>query len=491
MPELSKVALQVDSNQSFPNNNNGYITPAILRSYNTNVIDSTVNQIQYTADSGSWNSKIDGINVQTASFQAKFNTIGSQSGSWITESETGSFARTNSTNTFTGNQIVIGDVSASFFSGDGSGLYNVPGAQPLTDLNAFTASQDTKNITLATYTGSIDTKFTTIGSASGSWINTGLNTFTQSQDTKNSTLSTYTASVDTKFSTIGSQSGSWDNTSLNFFTQSQDTKNSTLATYTGSVDTKFTTIGVSTASLNSFTSSQDTKNSTLATYTGSVDTKFTAIGNTTASLNAFTSSQNTKNSTLATYTGSVDTKFTTLSSSTASLNTYTASLITAFTASGTNITVNGITTLKSNLIVTGSTTLSGDANIIGNTFISGTLNISGSTIISGSARGIVLTQTIASTTASFDFSTANFFELTLVSGSNTSVIANNIKPGQTINVLVQQPAIGTGTISFGTQFKFPEASAYTASASSNAIDILTFITYNTGSVYSVGINKFV
>jgi hypothetical protein len=282
MPELSKVALQVDSNQSFPNNNNGYITPAILRSYNTNVIDSTVNQIQYTADSGSWNSKIDGINVQTASFQAKFNTIGSQSGSWITESETGSFARTNIDNNFTTNQTIAGTISASYFSGDGGGLTNLPGQTSLTPLNDFTASQNTKDSTLAVYTGSVDTKFTTIGSSTAS-----LNAFTSSEVTKNITLGTYTASVDTKFST--------------------------LATYTASVDTKFSTLG---------------------TYTASVDTKFTTIG-------SYTQSQDTKNSTLATYTGSVDTKFTTLGSYTASLNVYTQSLNTAFTVSGTSVTFNG------------------------------------------------------------------------------------------------------------------------------------------------------
>ena len=48
MSELSKQALKVDNNQSFPNNNNGAITPAILRSFNEDMIDSTVNQTIYT-----------------------------------------------------------------------------------------------------------------------------------------------------------------------------------------------------------------------------------------------------------------------------------------------------------------------------------------------------------------------------------------------------------------------------------------------------------
>ena len=255
MSELSKVALQVDSNQSFPNNNNGYITPAILRSYNTNVIDSTVNQIQYTADSGSWNSKIGVLNGQT-----------------------GSYATTGS-NTFRGNQIITGSVTASFFKGDGSALTNVNAITP--SLNAFTASQDEKNLTLATYTGSVDEKFTTIG------------TYTSSQDTKNVTLAAYTGSNDTKWTTLATYTASFSSSDAEFnaYTQSQNTKNSTLATYTGSNDTKWNTLGSTTASLNTFTSSQESKDITLGTYTSSIDTK---------------------NSTLAVYTASVDTKFTTI-----------------------------------------------------------------------------------------------------------------------------------------------------------------------------------
>ena len=47
------------------------------------------------------------------------------------------------------------------------------------------------------------------GGGTGSADLSALNAFTSSQNTKNSTLATYTASVDTKFATIGSQSGSW------------------------------------------------------------------------------------------------------------------------------------------------------------------------------------------------------------------------------------------------------------------------------------------
>ena len=47
MSAISKQALAVDNNQSFPTNNAGAITPTILRNFNTNMIDSNVNQTEY------------------------------------------------------------------------------------------------------------------------------------------------------------------------------------------------------------------------------------------------------------------------------------------------------------------------------------------------------------------------------------------------------------------------------------------------------------
>jgi hypothetical protein len=139
------------------------------------------------------------------------------------------------TASFSGNTLTFTKGDSSTF---GVLLPDVSGSD-ISALNAFTQSQDTKN--------------TAVGYSTSS-----LNSFTSSQESKNSTLSTYTASVDTKFSTIGTQSGSWENiplTSLNAFTQS--------------VDSKFVAVGESTASLNAYTQSNDTKWSTLGGQTGS------------------------------------------------------------------------------------------------------------------------------------------------------------------------------------------------------------------------------
>lgn len=70
MAEITKQALIVENNQSFPNNNTGYITPQKLRDFNTNMIDSTANQTIFANASGSWNVSINALNAYTAAFSA-------------------------------------------------------------------------------------------------------------------------------------------------------------------------------------------------------------------------------------------------------------------------------------------------------------------------------------------------------------------------------------------------------------------------------------
>jgi hypothetical protein len=262
----------------------------------------------------------------------------------------------------------------------------------ITNLNAFTASQIDKNATLATYTGSVNSRLSNLEIASASAISRldqlstdsgSQNTRITTLETKATTLGTYTASVDTKFTSIGASTSS-------------------LNTYTASADNKFSAIQASTASLNVYTQSNDSVNTTqnnrltaletatgsnsvvsqsiylINNYTGSaflsqsvVNGRLTALEIASSSLEFFTSSQNTKNSTLATYTGSIDTKWSNLAvytgsidtkfgaiqSSTSSLNLFTSSILTALTASGVNITANGSLTVKGDLIIQGSSSV--------------------------------------------------------------------------------------------------------------------------------------
>ena len=94
---LTKQQLEALNNNSFPNNNAGAITPAILRDYNDATIANTVNQDVYTTDSASFNTRIEAI---TASV-----TI-----------NTGSFATTGS-NTFVGAQTITGSHGKLVYDG--------------------------------------------------------------------------------------------------------------------------------------------------------------------------------------------------------------------------------------------------------------------------------------------------------------------------------------------------------------------------------------
>jgi len=115
----------------------------------------------------------------------------------------------------------------------------------------------------------------------------------------------------------------------------------------------------------------------------------------------------------------------------------------------------------------------------------------GNSQITGSLRGQVSALSIASTTASLNMSTNNFFSLTLVNGANTNINPTNINPGQTVNILVTQGSAGTGTVSFPSIVKQVTGSLYTGSAVANAIDIVTMITFDASTVYVSSIRTLV
>ena len=58
MPQLTKNQLESQNQSSFPNNTSNFITPQALREFNTDMIQSTVNQTIYTADSASFSQRI-------------------------------------------------------------------------------------------------------------------------------------------------------------------------------------------------------------------------------------------------------------------------------------------------------------------------------------------------------------------------------------------------------------------------------------------------
>jgi hypothetical protein len=118
----------------------------------------------------------------------------------------------------------------------------------------------------------------------------------------------------------------------------------------------------------------------------------------------------------------------------------------------------------------------------------GTGTPSASLHVSGAILNYPITLPTASGTASMDCSKSNFFNLTL-SGSYTLFLsASNIQPGQTINLRVIQPAT-SGSLNYGSQFKFAGGIPYSASATSSTVDIISFISFDTTTLYGSAIKN--
>lgn len=121
--------------------------------------------------------------------------------------------------------------------------------------------------------------------------------------------------------------------------------------------------------------------------------------------------------------------------------------------------------------------------------------------LSGSASGLEVTGstitslpvdlTISSLTASMDCSTGNFFNVTLVNGVDTHIDASNIQAGTTYNLKVTQGGAGTGTISFSGEFAFPTGSTYTGSAVASAVDIVSAVAFDNSNLYANQVENLV
>jgi len=126
----------------------------------------------------------------------------------------------------------------------------------------------------------------------------------------------------------------------------------------------------------------------------------------------------------------------------------------------------------------------GGAQVTGSLSLSCSIVSNSSThIFSGSIRSRVVTLPVVSSTASLNLGLGNFFSLTLPSSSKTFLNVTNILPGQTANIRIIQPAV-SGSLSYGTQFKFPGGISYVVSSTGSAEDILTVIAFDRSKVYA-------
>jgi hypothetical protein len=446
MAELSKQALQVANNTDFPNNSTGYITPAILRSFNSDLIDSTVNQAVYTSNSSSWNSSITNLNAFTSSQQPQFISL----------------------NAFTASQLLI---NSGYNSATQSLDISITGLQSQTaQLSAFTSSIN--EIRDGGVLQGYSTRFYFGGLVSASIVPNVNGAIASidilSDDSKLSTSSfnAYTASnaaSQSVFSASVSTSITSLSSSLNAFTQSQTSWNTTanasiqeLLNLSSSLSGGYATQGELDQSSSVLQSNIDTKlnTSSFNAYTQSIVTVGYA---TTSSLNGYTASADSRLNNLETTSAS-------LLIETANLELFSASTITR---------LNGLSSFTASYATTGS-----------NVFI-------GNQTITGSVYGNVVSANIVSNTASLDLSLGNFFTLNLVSGSTTHLTATNIQRGQTINLLVTQSTPASGSLVYSSIFKFPGGGNYIPTSLSGSKDILTFITFDNTTIYAAAINNLI
>jgi hypothetical protein len=148
---------------------------------------------------------------------------------------------------------------------------------------------------------------------------------------------------------------------------------------------------------------------------------------------------------------------------------------------------SGIIKLDDDVAISGSLTVTGSLSIT-----AGFSNITITDLtVSGSVNGNVNALSISSNTASLDCSTANFFTLTLVSGSNTYINPTNVSAGLTLNLQLIQPSVGFGTISWNTSIaKFENAAPFQATQNADVKDVVTLISFDGSTLQATGIKNF-
>ena len=143
-------------------------------------------------------------------------------------------------------------------------------------------------------------------------------------------------------------------------------------------------------------------------------------------------------------------------------------------------------------VITGSLTVIGDSIITGSLTLSGSANpeltVIGNTILTGSLQGNVNALSISSNTASLNLDNGNFFTLQLVSGSNTFINPSNIKPGQTINMLLS--TTGSATVTFPTTVKQAGSFPYIPTPTTSK-DIITLVSFDGTNLYLSNIKNLI
>jgi hypothetical protein len=214
-------------------------------------------------------------------------------------------------------------------------------------------------------------------------------------------------------------------------------------------------------------------------------TPFTTLSNTTLNNTIILASGN--GSVKALHSGStwflnnVSGSFTGSLNGTASFATTTATALTATSASF--ATTAALATTASYALGGNFVGLGTNNTFTGTQTYNNTVTYTAATVYSSSVAAKV-NELAQGLSHDIDLSTGNMFALTLQTGSN-SITVSNIQKGVSGIIQLKQPASGYASVSFSSAFDFPSGSAFTGSVGSNAIDIVSFVSFDGGSLKTI------
>ena len=272
MSELSKNQLTTENNNSFPNNNTGYITPTLLRTFNQNMIDSLVDEQTYTTDSGSFNARINALDpsgsaqalIALEQATASLNAYTQSQNSFNSSATASIVALQNWSSSLDATYATDAQLSASVSALSSSVTVTTNG------LSSSIGILDSEVNALQQFSSSLDTTFATDAqlSASASTLQNNINSLSQSvavtdlaQSQSIAALQQFSSSLDSTFATDAQLSASastlqnnintkLDSASFNTYTQSNDAKVNSLISETGSYAT-LTELNLSSSTLQS------------------------------------------------------------------------------------------------------------------------------------------------------------------------------------------------------------------------------------------------
>ena len=425
MAEISKQALKVDNNQSFPNNNNGAITPAILRAFNVNMIDSMVDELGYNVDSGSWNQQIDALEQFTASASglttgsllvtasAVSNVITFRKGDNSTFNvtvATGSIPDISNLNQATASlqqftasaQVSINNLNTTTASLNSS----------VTQLNANTASQQISINALNVSSASQQVSIDSLNSKTGSYATTGSNIFTSANTFTSISASSFVSA--SEFIGNGSKiTGITASIALPILDEGIPQGNAFSMNFTGSGIGATVVGGIAivsvyapdSASFNALTASFNS-------YTASTNADLNAIHQATASLQQFTASFSTSSlvstSSFNAYTASNDQRVSSLETNSASVNISITNVNSATASLFTSVNNINSTTASQQISINNLNTNSASVN-------------TSVTNLNSATASLFTSASLSLITASFDTGTRN---LTFTKGNTTTFSVN-------------------------------------------------------------------